>query len=165
MSNINCLHIAALLSGTEPREPVWLPRAREIWPLICLLRYLTNTTEHSLWTEYHEAGMHSNYQLKHADHRKTIWQQWDSREQLHKSGRIKCCIICICICILILKAEPEYISRASISEPNELTDLSILFTSILFLKFFWWCWFFFLFLCLNLQWWGFHSFPSKLVSP
>lgn len=75
MSNINCLHIAALLSGTEPREPVWLPRAREIWPLICLLRYLTNTTEHSLWREYHEAGMHSNYQLKHADHRKTIWQQ------------------------------------------------------------------------------------------
>lgn len=59
------------------QKPVWLPRAREIWPLICL-RYLTNITEHSLWTEYHEAGMHSNYQLKHADPRKTICQRCET---------------------------------------------------------------------------------------
>jgi len=44
MSYANFIDVAALVSGTLAKEPIWLLRARGVWQLISLLRYLTNVS-------------------------------------------------------------------------------------------------------------------------
>lgn len=44
MSYAKFIYVAALVSGTLAKEPVWLLRARGVWPLIALLRCLTNVS-------------------------------------------------------------------------------------------------------------------------